>query len=206
MGDIEWYDRLASVPGVGFEGHPDVDRRALPQYNVKPTVNTFEFDGKTHRSLSWKTRDGSTSQSPAAAWASSDLDSLEGDQVIRRMYQAVELPGTVSDYHFAMLGTYQLLWARRNREPELLPELERIMLLDISLVEAQSASIAFEVQGETTMPSVPAFHHLVSLYEREGFFHEALDIAKRAVKAGQSSADEERLIEQIAQLEAEDQL
>jgi hypothetical protein len=205
MEDTQWFERLASVPGVQYVSHPDVDRRTLPQYDAKPKVNSFTFDGHTRRSLSWETPDGSTSRSPAAEWGA-DADRREAASVdlLRRLHEAVELPGTVADYHFALLGAYQVLWGRRKREPELLPEIEKLLLLDVSLVEAQPERIAPEIQGERIVPHVPAFHYLVSLYEREGFLHEALDIAKRAVKVGQGSADEERLIARIAELEAED--
>jgi len=206
MDDIHWYERLGNVPGITYKGHPDVDRRTLPQHNAKPSVESFVFDGRTQRSLSWKTESGSTSRSPAAGWSGGDDPrKTSAPQLLRRLYEAIELPGTISDYHFAMLGVYQVLWAHRKREPEILPELEKILLLDISLVEAHPKSITFDTQGEKFVPHVPAFEYLVALYEREGFLHEALDIAKRAVKAGQDSSDEERLTERIAVLDAEDE-
>ncbi len=206
MNDIHWYERLGNVPGVAYEGHPDVDRRKLPQHDAKPSMESFVFDGRTQRSLSWKTHEGSNSRSPAAGWAGGDDPrNTSAAQLLRRLYEAIELPGTISDYHFAMLGAYQELWSRRRREPEILPELEKILLLDIALVEAHPKSITFDTQGEKFVPRVPAFEYLVALYEREGFLHEALEIAKRAVKAGQGSSDEERLSERIAVLDAEDE-
>jgi hypothetical protein len=205
MDDIQWYERLAAVPGVRYEGYPNVDRRKLPQHNAKPSISRFEFDGQVHQSLLWTTRAGSTSQSPAAGWpgaGDSRKDTVAGR--IRRVYEALELPGKVADYHFALLGTYEGLWTRRKREPELLPELEKILLLDISLVKAQPDRIAFDQQGEKVMPRVPAFHYLITLYEREGFLHEALEVASLAAMFGQGSEDEERVAARLAQLEAED--
>jgi hypothetical protein len=204
MDDSQWYERLAAVPGVDYAGHPNVDRRELPHHNTKPFIERFEFDGRTREALLWKLGAGLTSQSPAAARLSSDArdDTVAGR--VRRLYEALELPGTVADYHFALLGTYEAMWAQRRRQPELLPELEQILLLDVRLVEAQADRIASDRQGERMMPRVPAFARLVSLYEREGFLHEALAIAKLAARFDQGSADEERLEARLAQLEAED--
>lgn len=205
MDGIEWYERLGKVPGVAYKSHPAVERTKLPQHNAKPKVESYDFDGRTHRSLSWKTRDGSTSQSPAAGWRTDDDPrKTASSDLLRGLYEALELPGTIADYHFALLGTYQGLWARRKREPELLPELEQLLLLDVALVEAHPDAIAHEIQGEKLTPHVPAFHLLVSLYEREGFLHEALDIAKRGAAVGQGADDMDRVAERLAALEAED--
>jgi hypothetical protein len=203
--EIEWYERLGNVPGVTYKGQPAVDRTKLPQHNAKPEVHSYEFDGRVHRSLSWKTREGSTSQSPAAGWrGGDDPRKTPSADLLHKVYEALELPGTVADYHFALLGTYDTLWARRKREPQLLPELEQLLLLDVALVEAHPDAISHEMQGEKFTPHVPAFHLLVSLYEREGFFHDALDIAKRGAGLGQGGDDVERLSERLAAVEAED--
>ena len=103
-----------------------------------------------------------------------------------------------------MLGTCGILWSLRKRQPEVLLELEKILLLDITLVEAHGERLAFEHNGEQRMPRVPAFEQLISLYEREGFVHEALAIAKLATAADQGSADEERLSDRLAELTAQD--
>jgi hypothetical protein len=206
MNDIHWYERFGNVPGMAYAGHPDIDRRRLPDHDAKPSVESFVFDGNTQRSLSWKTSDGSTSQSPAAGWRTEEEPrKIPSSRIFRRLYEALELPGTASDYHFAMLGAYESLWSRRKREPEILTELEKILLLDVSLFEAYGESIGHVVQGEKFVPRVPAFQYLITLYEREGFLHEALDIAKRAAKAGQDPSDEQRLTERIAEVQAEDE-
>ena len=205
MSDADWYEGLRQVPGVAYQGHPDIDRRKLPQHNAKPQVETFDIDGEKHTSVMWRTRDGYSSQSPAAAWSSIDDPQVaEPEDVIRSMYEALELPGTVSDYHFKLLNACGALWSRRKRRPEFLPELEKILLLDISLVGLHGDSLMFEQDGGPVMPGVPAFDQLISLYEGDGFIHEALAIAKLATAAGQGSSDEERLAERLVELEAED--
>lgn len=205
MDDIAWYEQLAAVPGVPYTGHPTVDRTKLPQHNAKPEVHSYDFDGRSHRSLSWGTPQGSTSQSPAAGWRiDSDPRKTPSKDLLCALHEALALPGTIADYHFALLGAYDTLWARRKREPELLPELEHLLLLDVALVEAHPDAISHDVQGEKFTPNVPAFHLLVSLYEREGFLRDALEIAKRGAAVGQGDADVERLRERLAEIEAED--
>jgi hypothetical protein len=205
MSDAEWYEGFRKVPGVAYPGHPDIDRRKLPQHNVKPEIETFDVGGEKHTSVMWQTRDGYSSQSPAAAWSSVDDPRVaEPEDVLRSMYEALELPGTVSDYHFKLLNACAALWSRRKRRPEVLPELEKILLLDISLVGLHGHSLMFEHEDGRVMPGVPAFDQLISLYEGDGFIHEAIAIAKLATAAGQGSSDEERLAERLVELEAED--
>jgi hypothetical protein len=206
MRDAEWFNGLRSVPGIGYTGHPDVDRTKVPGYDTKPDITTFDVGEKKHVSVMWPMRDGGhTSQSPASAWSShGDARTAEPEDVIRSLYEALELPGTISDYHFKMLGTCGVLWSLRKRRPDLLSELERILLLDVSLIQAHGESLVFEHNGDRHMPRVPAFDQLIALYEREGFVHEALAVAKLAMAADQGSADEERLLERLAELQAED--
>lgn len=206
MRDAEWFEGLRTVPGVAYAGHPDVERTKVRGYNAKPKVETLDVGGETLKSVMWKTPDGGySSQSPASAWSSSgDPRTADPSDVIRTLYEALELPGTVADYHFKMLATCGALWSFRKQRPDLLAELEKILLLDVSLIKAHGYSLAFEHNGEHRMPRVPAFDQLISLYEHEGFVHEALAIAKLATATGQGSADEKRLSERLAQLEAED--
>jgi hypothetical protein len=206
MRDADWFEGLRNVPGVAYTGHPGVERTKVRGYNAKPKVEIFEIGSGKHTSMMWRMPEGGySSQSPASAWSSSgDPRNAEPADIIRSLYEALELPGTVADYHFKMLGTCSTLWSLRKQRPELLPELEKILLLDIALIEAHGDSLAFEHNGEHRMPRVPAFGQLISLYEHEGFVHEALEIAKLATAAGQGPSDEERLSERLAKLQAED--
>jgi hypothetical protein len=168
-----------------------------------PEVQTYTFDGRSHRSLLWKTSTGSSSQSPASAWAADRNPKVATSAALRRLYEALELPGTASDYHFALLGAYQLLWSRRRKEPEILPVLETLCLLDLQLVEKRPSTITEIVPGQQFTASVPAFHYLVYLYSREGFLEEALAIAKRAEELGQGDSDRREVEKRIADLEKE---
>jgi len=203
MEDATWFERLAAVPAVGYTGHPGIDRRALPQHDAKPEIQTFSYEGERQQSLFWKTPTGGGSQSPASAWSSERDPRAPTPAVLRRLYEALELPGKASDYHFALLGTYELLWSRRRKEPEILPELERLFLLDIKLVEERPAIIRGMMPDERFAARVPAFHYLVYLYSREGFLEEALAIAKRAANLGQGDLDLREIEKRQADLEGE---
>jgi hypothetical protein len=58
---------------------------------------------------------------------------------------------------------------------------------------------------EPSLPSFVSWHfNEIDLYEREGFFGKALDVARRAAAFQQGNFHLERLQERIASLEAED--
>jgi hypothetical protein len=190
---------------MSFEGHPGVDPTKLRLRDAKPEVERIEISGKGVTSVMWPRQGGYSSQSPAAAPSSVDEGKAgEPSETIRATYEALELPGTISDYHFKLLAAYEALWSHRRKRPELLSELERMLLLDIELVSRHGKSLLFEPDREALMPRVPAFDKLIALYEDEGFVHEALAIAQMATAAGQNASHEARLSQRLANLEAED--
>jgi hypothetical protein len=203
MNDNECFACFAAVGGLRYQRRPDIDPRKLPGYGAKPRRETYSYpDGQKLVSLMWDTSGGgSTSQSPAAAWASSIRDGHDWPQVLRRTYEALELPGTASDYHFALLAAYQALWKLRRKDPELLPELERLCQLDIGLLEARPRIVVEDERASALR--VPAFEFLVHLYEEEGFLDDALSIAQRGKALGQGDQDIARLQARIQDLRAE---
>lgn len=204
MEDTKWFARLADVPKVGYRGYSNVDARRLPGHGTKPCVETFDFDGTLHRSLNWPTAEGSTSQSPASSWCSFDEPRhATAADVLRRIYEALELPGTAADYHFALLHSYEILWNRFREQPDLLLELEQLLLLDIALVESRPNILQMGGENETFWASVPAFYHLMRLYEREGYVEDALAIARRGAALRQGGDDLRRLEQRVAALSAE---
>jgi len=205
MDDTKWVSRLGDLSGVDYVSPPGMNRRKLPQHDAKPRVETFSCSKKNETTLTWKTAEGETSQSPASAWfIADDPRKVSTADLVQRLFEALELPGVASDYHFALLRAYDILWSRRRREPEVLPELERLCLLDIHLVEQRPDIIHMTVQDEELTARVPAFHYLVFLYEQEGATSDALDIARRAAAAGQGSSELDRLQLRVAALEEED--
>jgi hypothetical protein len=204
MEDTKWFARLAEVPKVGYFGHPNVDPRRLPGHGTKPKVESFDFDGTLHRSLYWQTAEGSTSQSPASAWCSfDDPRHATAAGVLRRIYEALELPGTAADYHFALLHSYEILWNRFRERADLLPELEQLLLLDIALVESRPDILQIGGEDQTFWANVPAFYHLMRLYEREGYLEDALAIARRGAALRQGGDDLQRLEQRVVALSAE---
>lgn len=204
MDDTKWFSRLAEVPQVGYCSNPSVDRLALPGHDARPDVHSFDFNGELNQSLSWPTAEGSTSQSPASAWYSfGDSRHPTSAEVFRRVYEALELPGTATDYHFAILHAYGILWSRLREDVCVLEELERLLLLDVVLVESRPDILQLGGEDETFWAAVPAFYHLMTFYEREGYVADALGIARRAAALRQGGEDVERLEDSLAGLRAE---
>ncbi|MGI8406869.1 MAG: hypothetical protein ACR2OE_19255 [Thermomicrobiales bacterium] len=182
---IEWFHRLADIPDIGYLGDPRVQRSALPDWNTVPKIVTHSFDGQQHTSLSWPTKEGATSASPASRYATTTVAStldMPTALLLRHLSEVLELPGTTSDFHFAIQNCIEQLWKRRRQEPGVLPEIERMCLLDLSLIDAHPKSITNEVGREPKYFLVHAFGHLIHLYERNGYLVEALAIARRATR------------------------
>src|SRR5438128_2270202 len=100
-----WFKRLADVPDVGYPGSPGIDRRTLLGHDDQPKLEVWsDLDGRQHEWLNWPLRgvpDGSTSASPASEHARELEDDASAEGILRNLYEALELPGTLSDYHFA---------------------------------------------------------------------------------------------------------
>jgi hypothetical protein len=199
------FPRLAAVPGVAYRKRSDIDCEKLPEAKFKPRSIKFSSDVRSDSFVMWDTADGaSTSQSPATAHASAGRDDDKPSAIVRKVYEALELPGTSSDYHFALLHAYESLRKHCRTDPDLLLEFEQLCLLDASLVEARPEAIRLREDDATRMVYVPAFGYLIDLYEREGFVADALVVAKRAAACGQGADEEGRLRARLQELEAED--
>lgn len=115
MSRATWYRRFADIPGVGYQG--DAQRRSrLPDRDLVPEVNEYDFDGTRTISLSWTTPRGSSSASPVHELAFGDFSRESSAQVRERVLSALELPGEPMDYHFAMQGGAELLFERRRTD------------------------------------------------------------------------------------------
>lgn len=200
-----WYKSLAEAPNIGYPGSPDVERSKLSGYNAIPEHHSFEFDGKTLETLYWKIRGESTSASPARQLL---IQPKEGESVaqttLRQLHEALELPGELSDYHFAIQGCIDSLWKYRSEEPWVVAEIERLCRLSIRLALATPETVSYEKEGQTAFYRISAFGRLIYLYKREGYLFEALEVAKCAMKFDQEHAAYEELQERIRMLESED--
>lgn len=199
---VNWFRRLAEIPGVHYEMPQTINRLQLPDHNLAPELHEFEFDGRRHESLSWRTTEGS---SPAHRWQTEPkLGESLAQTALRQMFETLELPGIASDYHFAIQSCNETLWKHRREEPWVVEQIERLCWLNIQLMEACPEAISFEREGETQYYSVSAFYRLINLYKQDGYLKEALEVAARGVRFNQTQHDFESLQERIAQLEAED--
>jgi hypothetical protein len=106
-----------------------------------------------------------------------------------------------TDYHFAIQDTCGTIWASRREHPELLGDPERLCLLDIALLEAKPDSLR---ANDGQMALILTFELLVRLYQREGLYEKALEIAKRGAALEQGEEVVNRLQQLVDDLRAED--
>jgi hypothetical protein len=205
---VEWFCRLADIPGVGYIGRSDIQRSSLPGYNAIPKIVTYTYDEKQSESLMWPTSEGETSSSPAKVhgFFISDDHKESPQAMLQRVYEALELPGEATDYHFIMQVCITALWKSRPRQQDalFLQHLEQLCWLDIQLIEAKPEAITYDQNGTQQYFNVSAFDHLIRLYEREGFLHEAFEVTQRAAKFYPDMKLYTQLRQRLGQLEAED--
>jgi len=205
VNDTGWYPRLGAITVLSL-GPSTIDRTTLPGHDARPDITRYQLSEGSLVSLEWPTAGGSSSASPAAEHSAGVQESQSTDAVVRQIYEALELPGTPSDYHFVLLRGYEVLWRRRRTEPVVLPELERLCLLDMALLEARPHMFDHFGSSEGFAPSSHAATHLIDLYERDGAFDDALEIAKRAIRMGAVHFAEAvtRIEAKVSELRAED--
>lgn len=200
----QWYARFGDIPGVNYVTPPGIDRKKLKGAGARPTVDRFKgLDGKTVEALSWRSPGGSTSASPAHELTFGvELKKKIVPKLLQSLHETLELPGEPSDYHFALQNVIEELWRRRRDDPGLLAHIESLSWLNITFIQAQPATVANEYSDEPAFFSVRAFARLVSLYEREGAWRDALAVAELGVRYGQASPSD-ALLERVAALDAE---
>jgi len=215
----KWYRRLAEVPRIQYEPDPSIDRTKLLGHDAVPRIHRYEFAGKQHESLDWPMKDGSTSASPSQSWETKPRKGeSESKRTLRQLRECLELPGKLSDYHFAIQNCHNTLEGFAREEPWVLEEVERLCWLDIRLIgeypetitlepiaisDEELAKIAAERRGERRFFSVSAFHQLMGMYEREGYLREALEVAKIAERFEQCSGKVEEILERLDRIDAE---
>ncbi len=200
---VKWFRCLSEVPCVGYKSHPNIDRSRLPGHNVVPSSSSYWIANERHEYVSWPTITGSTSASPAKLWKTQlrNGESL-AQTCLRQLYETLELPGELSDYHFAIQSCCLELWRLRREEPWVLVEIEELCWLDIRLLQAHPDFAV--VNNEQGFFLILAFERLIALYEQEGYLYEALQVAAVATKFNQQMSALERIRAKIANLEAEE--
>ena len=201
----KWFRCFSEVPGIGYKSNPHVNRSQLSYHNAVPQVRSNEMVNGQQEYVLWPMisgGSGSTSASPVKQWITQPRKGETVAQTrLRQLYESLELPGELMDYHFAILGCSSVLWRCRREEPWVLVEIEQLCWLDIRLVQAYP-TLAI-VNNERGFFRITTFEHLIHLYEQEGYLFDALQVAEIAVKFNQQMPALERIKSRIANLEAE---
>ena len=196
--DSTWAPCLAELPGIEYVPPEGVGRPRLATRHATPRVSHHEYDGSASAWLSWETRDGSTSASPAQRYVSEwPTDEAPTPEVVRHLHAGLALPGTPSDYHFAIQHVIDALWKRRRTDPEAISPIEGLCLLDTAIVEAH--------RFKENMPLAPnlAIRTLIKMYEGAADFDAALEVARRSLPYWMDNGDIERLEEKRGRLTEE---
>lgn len=125
------------------------------------------------------------------------------DDLIRNVYEGLELPGEPADYHFLIQGSAGQLWGHRREEPRVIGEVEKLCWLDIRLVEAWPGAARNQYSDEGEFHVILSFGRLIEIYEREGFLAESLEVAELAARYRQGDEARERLMQRIEAVENE---
>jgi len=202
---VKWFRSFSEVPGVGYQGNPGLYRPSLPQHATLPKSGSYELAGVRRDYLSWPALFGTgiTSASPVKQWSTQPRSGESPAQTrLRQIFEVLELPGELLDYHFAIQGCCSELWRLRREEPWVLAEIERLCWLDIRLIQAYPDIV--QVENEREFLLITTMQHLIALYEQEGYLYEALQVAEIAMQFNQQLPALERIKSRIANLEAEE--
>lgn len=199
MNDTTWAPSLADLPGVDYTP-PKGTRTPRVSGGTTPTAISFGQDDE-HRSLSWKTTNGSTSASPASRHlASAPDEDAPTDELLRHLHAGLQLPGVPTDYHFAIQRIIDALWSRRTKDSGAISAMEPLCRADVSLVRAYPDAF----RSGDRFYAMSSMHHLVDLYENAGDLDAALDAARLVEPFLYASESVARLETKIAVLREED--
>lgn len=171
----KWYTSFAAVPGVVYEPLRAVDCGRIPGVGVSPALSEgFEdLEG-----LMWPaTDDWLTSASPSLQI---ELPKGPPEEILMKMSEALETPGSATDYHFVLQRAGTLLWGCRKGSPGIYETIEVISLLNIALLEACKDTV-FEGSWP---PGIYAFGRLREIYKREGRHFDAQEVLERGKAVG----------------------
>jgi len=185
-----WVSSLKQLSGVTYSPPKWSSAPRLKRVHAVPRVSSYEHDDQKRAHLSWQTEEGSTSASPSqrhfGTWP--DAEAPVADS-LHHLHAGLLLPGTPSDYHFAIQHCIGVLWKRRRTDPEAIPPLESLCLLDIAIVEAHPD---FFRVGEHFV-AISSARLLISLYEHAGDLDAALSLARRVSPLQHGNKELERL-------------
>ena len=192
-----WFGRMADIPGIQFQGSPGVDRSRLPEANVRPSTE--------YGYLHWPTSDGTTSVSPAQRRWTGDTRSVALDDLVRWVWEGLELPGQSLDYHFVLQGAVDRLWAARASYPAGLQHVEIFAAADLALLEAvPQIALRDRARPAEGFLRISSLTVLLTLLEQEGAVREALALSRRAQRVGGEAFVRVDLEAKVAALDGED--
>src|SRR5262245_38159974 len=190
----EWFPRLGDVPELDYEPLLEVDRRALPGHQLEAQVEHHEplysrseaeaqglgaWAAEPRESVTWGSGNDEYggSQSPASQHARQyqEPENEAPAETLQRVVEAVELPGSRSDYHFLMMHAWGALWKERHQDPRAYRWIEELCQVDLRLLALGPELVFAESHWddrEKGFPVQPAANQLIQLYEREGFVQE----------------------------------
>jgi hypothetical protein len=185
-----WFRRMGDIPGLDYSPPVSVDRAALPRHDEEPEVDSYTLEGRETALVMWGMRPIAEHPSGEAAWESMgspavehlrDVASTETDypteQVLGRLREALELPGTPEDYHYA-LGAVCQKPLTRKLAPDVLEAVESLAWLDIRLLQTHpDTHIIKTYEGKRAIVSNNGFDTLIAMYREEGFLHDASSVA-----------------------------
>jgi len=202
---VKWFRSFSEVPGVGYHGNPHLYRPQLPKHATLPKPGSYEIAGVKRDYLNWPELFGTgfTSASPVKQWTTQPRAGESPAQTrLRQLYETLEIPGELLDYHFAIQGCCSELWRLRLEEPWVLAEIEQLCWLDIRLIQTHPDIV--QVKNEREFLLIMTMQQLITLYEQEGYLYEALQVAEIAAQFNQQLPALERIKSRIANLEAEE--
>jgi hypothetical protein len=199
-GRDEWFRRMGDIPGLDYTSPVPIDRRSLPDHDKEPEVRRYDFDGEPQVTVSWGLREisepGAAYEdkvwSPLGSPASEHLRDLleEGarptsEQLLSRLWEALELPGAADDYHGALERVVTRLRTRSYWEPAVMETVEALAWLDIRLMQAYPSIVIID-HPEAVRPywGAQAFTTLHNTYVAEGFLRDALAVCELELEFG----------------------
>lgn len=205
MDDENWFSGFAAIPEIDYVAPKGLDFSHLAKMKITPEISYYNFDGKRRKSVMWNYGETSSSAAPAHGWTATPRPGeSEPLFLLRQAYETLELPGKLSDYHFALQRTHDELNKFIEKEVWVASEIEKLCKLNIQLLEKHPETISYENDNGIHYARVTAFNRLISLYENEGYLREALEVAKIATKFDYGYEKVEEIEDKIKLLESED--
>jgi hypothetical protein len=191
----EWFSSFETIPGISWKPLVPVVRDKLPGAQARPKVIRDDLDGGKYSYVEWSLPSGQrfsdSSGSPSAQYRhGAENDSRDALAIASKVSEALALPGTRKDYHYAMLGGWSSLHGKRREDPRVFAWIERLCLADIQLMELghdlvfAENSATHDSRDQANHFFVSAFYELSRLYQREGFLAAAVQIERRCAALG----------------------